>query len=186
MNTTLILVCLLILVLLVSSSTKLKSKHYVGEREILSTKEYEQESLWQYEDDAFYVRIVDSTTVIASYLEWNDTIKEYNVVTMEVVPTKIGEDHFLNLKETDGLYNILRMIGTSDGSVAFFGVDEKKLDKDIEDGRIKVSKNNEGDYIPELDKAELDKYVSENINELFKIQTAGLIRPLTKFNKENN
>jgi hypothetical protein len=181
---TLLLFSLLFFVLLISSCTKLKSKHYVGEREILATKEYEKESLWHYEDDAFYLRIIDSTTVVSSYLEWNDSKKEYEVVTMEVVPTKMGEDYFLNLKESDGLYNILRMISTSDGSIAFFGVDDKKLDKDIEEGRIAVTKK-DSDYIIDLGKAELDKYVSENIHELFKIQTAGLIRPLTKFNKEN-
>jgi len=179
----LVLVSLVLFVLLVSSCTKLKSAHYVGEREILTTKEYEKESIWQYEDDVFYARIIDSTTVIASSLEWNNSKKEYEVVTMEVIPTKIGENYFLNLKEADGLYNVLRMISTSDGSIAFFGVDDEKLDKDMEEGRIKATKD-DNDYILELDKAELDVYISENINELFKIKTAGLIKPLTRFNKE--
>jgi len=179
----LVLVSLVLFVLLVSSCTKLKSKHYVGEREILTTKEYEKESIWQYEDDVFYVRIIDSTTVIASSLEWKDSKKGYEVVTMEVVTTKIGKDYFLNLKEPDGLYNVLRIISTSDGSIVFLGVDDKKLDKDIEEDRIKVTKK-DSDYIIDLDKSELDTYVSENINELFKVQTAGLIKPLTKFYKE--
>ena len=63
---------MLILMLLLSSCTKLKSAHYVGEKEKISTKEFNTESIWQYDDEVFYVIILDSLTVIASYLEWDD------------------------------------------------------------------------------------------------------------------
>jgi hypothetical protein len=181
---TIILISFLVLALFLSSCTKLKSEFYVGEKEKIPSKEVKTESIWQYEDEVFYVRILDSLRVIASSLEWEDSTNEYKVVTYDVVFTKLGDDSFLNIKEKDGLYNILRFVSSADGTIAFFGLDKKQLEGDMKQGIVEATEK-DSDYILDLNKKELDTYVSENINNLFKVKTPGIIKPLAGIFKDN-
>ncbi len=174
---TFIVVGFLVFTFVISSCTKLKSNYYVGEKEKISTKDLKKETIWQYEDDVFKVRILDSLTVIASSLEWDDSKNEYKIVTFEVVYSRLGDDYFLNIKEADELYTILRIAVSLDGTIAFFTVNKNQIENDIKQGIVKAAKR-DSDYILDINKKELDKYVSENINELFKIKTPGMIKPL--------
>lgn len=180
---TFIFIGFLVFMLFISSCAKLKSYHYVGEKEKIPTDELKTETIWQYEDDVFYVRILDSLNVIVSSLEWDKSIQGYKVINYDVVFTKLGDDSFLNIKEADGYYNILRMAGSEDGTIVFFTANEKQLEKDMKQGVIKATKS-ESEFILDIKKQDLDKYVSENINRLFKVKTPGIIKPLVSIEKK--
>jgi len=178
------LIGFLAFIFFISSCSQMRSKYYVGEKEKIPTGEVKKETIWQYEDDVYYVRVLDSLNVLASSLEWNGSVKEYRVKNYDVVFSKLKGYSFLNIKlGEDGLYTIFRMVMSEDGIIAFFIVNEERLKKDMEQGIIKATEK-DSEFVMELNKNDLDNYVSENINELFKIKTPGIIKPLFSIEKK--
>jgi hypothetical protein len=169
---------------LLASCTTLKSEHYVGTKETIPVQEIKKETIWQYEDAVYYVRVLDSLNAIASTLEWDENNKRYQVQTFEVVVTSLGDDKFLNIKGEDRLYTILRMAGAMDGTIVFFTVNEEQINEDIRRGIVKATKKN-SEFILEMRKAELDQYIAKNIDHLFNVRSPGIIKPLVEIEREN-
>ncbi|MEA3346863.1 MAG: hypothetical protein U9Q21_02100 [Candidatus Auribacterota bacterium] len=173
-----------IISLFLTSCASLKSKHYVGIKEPIEKEDLEEESIWQFEDKVFYVRALDPATAIASSLKWDDSKKEYKIITTQVVLTKLDEHLFLNLKgEKEDLYTILRLTGSMDGTMIIFTVDDEEIEKHIKEGKVKAIKKGDN-FILELTKEELDSYVRENLNNLFDYDIAGIIKPLKGFKEK--
>jgi len=58
-------------------------------------KELEKESIWQFEDKMFYVRVLgkgESETITASSLQWNRSEKRYEVETSQIVMSELKMD----------------------------------------------------------------------------------------------
>ena len=179
-----VLASFLLFIFFISSCNQLKSKYYIGEKETIPMKELKSETIWQFGDDVFYLRILDSLNVIASSLEWQESDKEYKVKTFEVIFTNLDEAKFLNVKGEDGMYTLLRMVGADDGTIVFFTVNEEFMKNEIKQGQVRA-KEDGSDYILDISKQELDNYVAKNINDLFSIKTPGIIKPLVNITKEN-
>jgi hypothetical protein len=159
----------------------MKSKYYVGQKEPIDGKDIEKDSIWQVMDNVFYLRVIDPETLKASTLEWNASRNRYETKTFEVVLTKLDEHFFLNLKkENEELYIILRMSASPQG-MALFTVKDKKIEKDMKEGKLKALKKGKYDFILQLTKEELDNYVRQNMNELFDYDSPGIIKPLKGF-----
>jgi hypothetical protein len=164
-----------------ASCASLKSKHYVGEKESGAEKDLKKETIWQFQEKVYYVRAIDPQTLIASTLEWNDEKKKYEVKTSQIVISKLNENLFLNLKpEKEDLYTILRLSPSTDKIMAIFTVDSDIIQKHMKEGRVKAVKKGD-DFILELSKEQLDKYVQENINDLFNYKNAGIIKAIKGF-----
>jgi len=166
------------------SCASLKSKHYVGKKELGAEKDLKKETIWQFQEKVYYVRAVDPETLIASTLEWNDEKKKYEVKTSQIVISKLNENLFLNFKpEKEELYTILRFSPSTEQIMAVFTVDGDIISKHIEEGKVKAVKKGD-DFILELTKEELDKYVKENLNELFDYKHSGIIKAIKGFKEE--
>ncbi|MCK5543209.1 MAG: hypothetical protein KAI40_11010 [Desulfobacterales bacterium] len=183
--------CTMISLFLVSCSS-LKSEHYVGQK-LPIHEELEEESIWQFEDKVFYVRVVspaNSPIITASSLQWNKLKNKYEIKTSQVTVTELKIDDaddslFLNLKEEkEGLYTILRLIpSSSDKDMVIFTVDKGTIKKHIKEGKVKAVKKGDA-FILKLTKEELDSYIRENLNEIFDYGGAGIIKPLKGFNEK--
>lgn len=183
-KTVMTLVGCVIIIVSLTSCASLKSKYYVGEIEPIDEEEMIEESIWQYNDKVFFLRAIDSTTVIASSLDWRESEKAYKVITSQVVITTLDEHLFLNLKEEkEDLYTILRLIPSMDGEMVILTVDKEKIEKHIKEGRVKATKAGD-DFILNLTKKELDVYIRENLNDLFDYDVAGVIRPIKGFEEK--
>jgi hypothetical protein len=176
--------CILMCLFLMSCGTSLKSNHYVGVKEPIDEKELNKESIWTIEDSIFYARAVDPNKIIASSLRWDEAEKEYKVETFQIVFTSLGKYAFLNLPDKDtGLYTIYRLVPSTDGSVILFAADKENMKKHIKEGKIKAIEK-DGSFILETTKEGLDKYVLDNLNEIFDYSSANIIKPLKGF-KDN-
>jgi hypothetical protein len=166
------LVSLLALCFLSSSCSSLKSPYYIGEKqpmEGLST-----DSVWQTGNAVSFVRVVDSNTVVASWVKWDKNSQKHTLSTSPLVLSKLGDTLFLNVKEDD-LYTILRIIPAPDGSMVLLTVDSDKVKADIAAKKIKAHTEN-SDIITDCSKEELDQYVKDNLPTLFDLNSSGVAR----------
>jgi hypothetical protein len=167
-----------------SCGTSLKSPHYVGIKEPADVKGLNKETIFTFEDDVFYVRAVDPNNIIASSLRWDAAEKEYKVDTFPIVLTILGKSRFLNLPDkSTGLYTIYRLIPSMDGSLILFAADRHNMTKHIKEGRIKATEE-DNSFILEITKEDLDKYVLDNLNEIFDYSCAYIIKPLKGIKEE--
>ncbi len=183
--------CTMVSLVLVSCSS-LKSEHYVGEQ-VPIQEDLAQESIWQFEDQIFYVRgqgMENPGTMTAWTLNWNESENRYEVIESRVVVTqlKLKDSRallFLNLKEEkDDLYKIFRLIpSTNEQDAIIFTVDAGKIKEQIKNGKVKAFKK-DGDFILQLTKKELDRYIKENADEIFDFSTAGIIRSIKGFGSQ--
>ncbi|MCP3899988.1 MAG: hypothetical protein GY707_09780, partial [Desulfobacteraceae bacterium] len=132
-----------------------------------------------FDDKIFFVNVVDSSTLIASTMKWNETKKEHEVIKSEIVLTELeGPDaYFLNFKE-EGLYTIVLLAPTkNERDYLVYTINEDAIKKHIKEEKVKaVRKGN--DYILKLSKEDLDKYVRENFYTLFSLGGAGIIKAM--------
>ena len=164
---------IILLSTMLSSCSSLKSQYYVGEKQPITEEDLKEESIWKIGEDVFNVRVVDTNTVIASSMKWDERTNKHIVSSSQLVLSELGHTKFLNVKDDD-LYTILRLVGGSDGdSFAFLTVDAHKVERDIAEGKVKAHKEG-SDIIMDGSKEELDAYIQENINTLFSVEGAGI------------
>ncbi|MDA3798393.1 MAG: hypothetical protein PF692_04855 [Kiritimatiellae bacterium] len=163
-----------LLALVSVSCTSFKSKNYVGKRQFISESELTKDSIWQVGDNVFCVRIVDTNTLAASSMKWDEKSKQHALSKYELVLSTLGEYAFLNVKDGEQ-YTILRLIGASGDSFVLMTVDPEKVEADIAAGRIKAHKDN-SDFIADCSKEELDKYVLDNIKTLFSVDGVTVVK----------
>lgn len=152
--------------------TSMKSKHFVGQKQILTEKELSQESVWKMGNDVFFVRRLNDNTLIVSLMDWDKKTQAYSVASYPLVVSKLGEYTFLNIKDGD-LYTILRLVGGESDAVVLLSVDKDKLETDIEAGKIKAHKDDHA-FICSGSKVDLDHYIQTNINTLFSLEAVGI------------
>lgn len=167
-------VSLLVACFLSVSCSSLKSPYYVGEQQPIEDKDLNTDSVWQLGDAVYFVRVVDSNTVVASYVEWDKETQKHTLSTCQLVLSKLGDTLFLNAKD-DGLYTILRMIPSIDGSMVLLTVDSDKVEADIAEGKIKAHKDG-SDIITDCSKEELDQYVKDNLQTLFDLDSSSVAK----------
>jgi len=167
------------------SCASLKSEHFVGERFPGASAQQEDISLWEFEDNIFYVNVIDSSTLIASTLKWNKEKQEHEIIKREIILTQL-KNHgkgdtttlFLNLKKGDeDLYTILLLSTTSnEKDFLIYTVDKETLKKQIKAKKVKAVQQDD-DFILKLTKKELDNYIRENVSDIF-IGPPGVLKPL--------
>ena len=168
------LFCCLVLIAGSISCTRLKSKHMAGEQVRLTQEDISAESIWKLGDDLYFVRLEEEGTLAAATLNWDEKSGAYAMKTYQLVPSKIGEHHFLNVKDGD-YYTILRLVGAGEDTVVLLTVDKDKLEKDLADGLLQA-RQEDGDFIVEASKEALDRYIASHIDTLFSLEAAGVAR----------
>ena len=161
------------------SCSTLKSPHYVGEQEPMSEKDLADITVWENGDDVFFVKRVDSNTLVAATLEWDGDINNFTVRSFPFIVSALGDHMFLNVREGD-LYSIFRVAGAcSDDEPIFalFTIDDDKMKQDIADGKIKARKEKD-DIIMECTKEEQDAFIMENIDKVFHMDGASIVRQI--------
>jgi hypothetical protein len=161
------------------SCSTLKSPHYVGEQEPMSEKDLAEITVWENGDDVFFVKRVDSNILVAATLEWDSKINDFSVRSFPVIVSKLGDHMFLNVREDD-LYSIFRVAGACDDDepiFALFTIDPDKMKQDMADGKIKARKEKD-DVIMECAKEEQDAYILENIDTMFHMDGASIVRQI--------
>lgn len=166
--------CGLFLIAGVISCTSLKSRHIAGEKVLLTTEDISADSIWKAGEEVYFVRLVEEGTLVAATLNWDEKTGAYAMQTYQLVPSKIGEHHFLNVKDGD-YYTILRLVGAGEDAVVLFTVDKDKLAKDRADGLLEA-REEDGDIIVDGSKEALDRYIESHIDTLFSLDAAGVAR----------
>ncbi len=165
-----------------SSCRGLKSKHYVGEKLVISEEDLGHESIWMYEDEAYYVRRSESNTFIVATLQWNEEKGDYIAKSGILVPSKLGAHEFLNIKDNN-LYTIFQAISDKKDSVVLLGVDRDKVVRDITDGIVCAHTNKYREIIMDGSKQEQDEYILNNIHTLFSMDYASFAKKLSEKKK---
>lgn len=168
---TLHLTCLLAASIGIASCSGLNSKYYVGEKSAISEEYFTQESVWMYGDDTFYVRRTEPCTYVVARLEWKEDTGAYKVDSHVVVPTKLGDHWFLNIKGTD-CYKIFRIVPSGENNMVLFRADREKLVQDIADGILCAHTNKHNEVFLDGTKEEQDAYILKNIDSIFSMESA--------------
>lgn len=184
-----IIALILGLVLAVTTAcSRMQSAHYPGTKEplfeeLLTLDDARQVSVWKYDDDLFYVKPVDKYSAVAATLQWNPSQETFQVVSRQLVITRIDDHLFLNIKE-DGLYTILRMAfahTSGNDPIVLFTVKEAKLKADMAAGKIKTKPSTDKEtYVLDVSKKTLDTYIRRQGDDLFDFDSAGTIRLLVE------
>ena len=177
------------LVLAVTAAcSRMQSAHYPGTKEplfeeLLALDDARQVSVWKYDDDLFYVKPMDKHSAVAATLQWNPSQETFQVVSRQLVITRIDDHLFLNIKE-DGLYTILRMAfahTSGNDPIVLFTVKEAKLKADMAAGKIKTKPSTDKEtYVLDVSKKTLDTYIRRQGDDLFDFDSAGTIRLLVE------
>ena len=166
--------CVIALCILCTSCTSLKCKHFPGTQEMVDEKQLSSESIWKLGEAVYHVKVANSNRVVASYVKWDDKTDKHRLKSFPVIISKMDDTLFLNVK-TDEFYTILQLTPAGDESIVLLTIDHDKVEKDIEKGIIKGSKK-DGDYILDCTKQELESYIKTNINTLFSLNGAGVLK----------
>jgi|GEM_PF-1767595 len=177
------------LVLAVTAAcSRMQSAHYPGTKEplfeeLLALDDARQVSVWKYDDDLFYVKPLDKYSAVAASLQWNAAQEAFELVSRQLVITRIDDHLFLNIKE-GGLYTILRMAfahTSGNDPIVLFTVKEAKLKADMAAGKIKTKPSADKDtFVLDMDKKALDTYIRRQGDDLFAFDSAGTIRLLVE------
>jgi len=166
--------CVIALCMLCTSCTSLKCKHFPGTQEMITEKQLNSESVWKFGDTIYHVKVANSNRVVASWVEWDDKTDKHRIKSFPVVVSKLNDTMFLNVK-IDEFYTILRLTPAGNDSIVLLTIDGDKVKKDIEKGIIKGSKSDNG-YILDCTKQKLESYIKSNLNTLFSLDGAGVLK----------
>jgi len=173
---------LLIAGLVCASCSVLKSPHYAGQQEAISEKDLAGETVWMQGDDVYFIKRVDSNTVVAATMDWNEQAGGFQIRSFPVIVSTLGDHMFLNVKDEE-YYSIFRVAGTDDDeTILLFTVDPDKMKQAIANGAIKAREEG-GDIVMECTKEEQDAYIRDNINSMFEMGSGSLVRKLSKQQK---
>ncbi len=168
--------------IILASCTSIKSEHYVGKIEPISDKEIGEETIWQFDDEVFHVKILSSEKAVGSQLKWNKEANKYETEDYDIIISKIGDALFLNIKkQNEKLYTILRLSPTVSDEIVLFSVDKDVLTKHIAEGKLKATAKDKHTYTLEMTKEELDNYMTEHMNTIFDFNASEIIKPIKAF-----
>lgn len=162
------------LALTCASCASLKSQHFPGTRESIAEKGLSGKSIWKFGTEVCNVQTVTPNKVVASWVKWDEATATHKLQSCEVVLSKLDETLFLNL-QIDGLYTILRVVPAGEHEVVLLTIDNEKVEADLENGAIKGTKKG-GEFTLECSKDELDAYFRANLNTLFSLKAAGVLK----------
>ncbi|MFA7173361.1 MAG: hypothetical protein WC340_08100 [Kiritimatiellia bacterium] len=165
---------LMALTLTCASCASLKCKYFPGARESVTDKGLSGKSIWKFGTETYHVQVVNSNKVVAAWVKWDEATATHKLESGEVVLSKLDETLFLNL-QTEGLYTILRVVPAGERDVVLLTIDHEKVEADFEKGVIKGTKK-DGVFTLECSKEELDAYLRANLNTLFSLKAAGVLK----------
>tara|TARA_B100002003_G_scaffold251625_1_gene296336 strand:+ start:254 stop:865 length:612 start_codon:yes stop_codon:yes gene_type:complete len=174
-----VLVCLLAV-----SCTQMTSMHYVGQPVAAFEEFGKNVSIWKLDKNVYFVKPLDNYRAVVATLEWQKDQQEFKVEDHEIIVGELGKDRFLNLLD-DGLYTIMRMAGSPDDFV-IFPPNRAQLKQDVRSGRVTVKQPDQYTYEMVLSKEELDAYVMENADKLFRLNDAAVIEPVVPLKKSRS
>ena len=110
--------CCLVITLLITSCSFLKSEHYPGEPVDFSSKNIGKETVWKLNSDkVFHAVILNEQQIRVGNLEWNKDNEDFSAANQNVIVTKLGKNNFLNIEDDQGMYNILKFTASSENNV---------------------------------------------------------------------
>ncbi len=172
-NKLLYISCVSVICILCASCASLKCEHFPGTQEMITQEKLSDKSIWKLGEVVYHVKVANSSRVVASWVEWDDSADEHTLKSCPIIISKLDETLFLNFK-IDGFYTILRIIPSGEHSLVLLTINPKKVEEDIESGVIKGSKEN-GEYKLDCTKQELESYITANLNTLFAPNAAGVL-----------
>ena len=171
-------ITIFMVVIFSSSCSSLISKNYVGEKVSFSDENrIDEDTVWVFDKTTYYVHVVNSNSLVAASVEWDEKAKKHIIKSNDVFITKLKDYFFIQIKEKDEeYYTILRFLPSNGREFVLLTIDSKKIKKDIEAGKVKVKKTSYDTYTFEGSKKELDEYILKNINSVFDYNSPGVIR----------
>ena len=163
-----------------TACSTLKAPHIAGEQEPVVKEDLGSETVWMQGEDVYFVKRVDSNTLVAATMEWDGKNNDYTVRSFPIIVSKLGDHLFLNVKQDD-LYSIFRVAtACEDEEKAFmlFTVNPDRLKKDMAEGHIQAREEDD-DIILECTKEEQDAYILENINTVFHMDGGSIARQIS-------
>lgn len=164
------------------SCSTLKSPHYVGEQQPATEKDLGDITVWKQGEDVYFVKRVDSNTLVAATLQWNDKSNDFAVRSFPFIMSTLDDHMFLNVRNSD-LYSIFRVAGACDDDESptylLFTIDDDKMEQDMADGKIQARKVGD-DIIMECTKEEQDAYILEHIHTMFDMDGASIVRQIAE------
>ena len=170
--------CLFAVSMGITSCSGLKSKYYPGEKMVIPEGQLSDESIWMCEGEAYYVMRTESNTYAAATLKWDKKKNAYSVISYELVPSKIGNQSFLSVKDND-LYTLFYARFDGGDSVVAFRVNREKMVRDIADGLVNAHAD-EHDVFLDGSKEEQDEYISKNIDSMFSMESASFAKKISE------
>ena len=172
---------------LLAGCNTLKSEYYPGTKAVIKDADIERESIWTFNEEAYYVHMIGSNDFVAATLNWNEQTQTYEAESFPIVLSVLDkEEHFLSVKGDDGLYSILRAIPACDTTDTWvlYCIDGDVLKEHIHAGQVKADKKNDT-YTLQGSKAEQDLYLRENYEQLFPAKAASVARMIMADKKKD-
>lgn len=160
------------------SCTSLKSKYYPGTVVESEKGNIGKTLICNFNEQIFLVNTQSKDEIVMGHLEWDEKKHEFKAVNNKVVVSKLKENTlFFNILGDDGLYTILKFApGFNKNAAVLYSVKKEKIQQDIKDGKIKAASNkDQSEFVMELTKDELDKYILENMDTLFDYNNPGVV-----------
>ena len=176
------LISAMMLGLLLSSCSNLKSEYYPGEAMTVSEEDQGEETIWMHGGSVYHVKQVGSNSYVIATVGWEEKAGEYKVKSCPIVPSQLGDHMFISIKDTD-LYTIFRVGGADDHGAVLYSVDKEKMKQAIADGKAKARMEDDN-IILEGSKEEQDEYIKNNIDSIFSTDSAHIVTLLHEEKKD--
>jgi hypothetical protein len=180
---------MLLVLCLVASCTEMKSRYPAGEPVPLFEEYKDEVSIWRHGDSVFFVKPLDDYRAAVASLKWDESSATFKLVRVEASVGQLGDHMFLSHRElgseTPEQYSIYRLEGAGE-AVLIFQPNSEKLSHDIRQGRIKATKPDNHTYEMKMTKQELDVYVSENADSLFKFEGVSILSPIVAMKRDDD
>ena len=153
--------------LFLTSCNFLKSEYYPGEPINIENKDIGKEMAWKLNKDKIYHTVIlDENLIKAGSLEWDKEQKVFHASNQNIILSKLGDDCFINIEDSDGMYKILKFTMSSDSTVVAYTVNKEKMENYIDEGKLKASMV-DNNVVLDLTKIELDDFIDKYGNEIF-------------------
>ena len=153
--------------ILPASCNFLKSEHYPGEPINIEDKDIHKEMVWKLnKDKIFHTVILDKNLIKVGNLEWNEEQEIFYAANQNIILSKLGDNCFINIEDSDGTYKILKFTISSDSTVVAYTVNKEKMEDFIDEGKLKAEIVNDN-VVLDLTKIELDDFIDKYSGEIF-------------------
>jgi len=157
----------ILLLSILTSCSFLKSEHYPGEPIDIEDKDIGKEMVWKLNSDKIYHTVIlDKNLIKVGNLEWDKNSEIFNAYNQTVILSKLGDNTYINIEDSDGMYKIMKLTISSDSSLVAYTVNKDKMENFIDEGKLKALIVGDN-VVLDLTKIELDDFIEKYSNEIF-------------------